>query len=199
MTSRKRKATDASGGESEEQESSEVYKRRRVVNAMQKKYTQSETRKEHTHDDALCLYCQQGGADAHPLFVFMASINEDGAAKGVNKHISSIIGVSVNPLKRIQEENRIEGFAVGSKVSQKGAPYWQPELVIGPFTPCSRSAKRFKENWRRDSRKLARRIRYGVEKAAQEDLFIYARDSALIEDIVKSLPTDDTSADQEQC
>lgn len=149
---------------------------------------------EHVHDDSLCPYCKANRepttrVDTHPVFVYMASISEEGVKFGTDRLISSRIGISKNPFKRLQEENRAPGFPIGSKLSQKGAPYWQPELVIGPFEASSRTASRFKDEWRRSSRKLHRRIVYGVRRALEMNLTVYARDPEMVQRIESQLPS----------
>ena len=72
------------------------------------------------------------------------------------------IGVSHNPLYRLCSHNRLPGFPAGPKNSKQGAPHWRIELIIGPF---AFGAKAFKQAWRDNSRKLERRIVYGVLNA----------------------------------
>lgn len=123
-----------------------------------------------------CPYCWPVEMP-HPLWVYMLTISEEGVHNQV-LNCAPQIGISRNPLVRVKEQNREVGFAPGSKNSLSGAPYWQVELIIGPFTKQGGS---FKQDWLQNSRTALRRFVYGIllakswnDKSGTE-LIIYAR------------------------
>jgi len=122
--------------------------------------------------DTTCTHCEN--TQPHPLWIYlmrdkrcpMTEINE------IN-NCEAYIGVSRLPLQRIECHNRIEGYRVGAKCSKSISPHWQIEMVIGPFDV---GGKQFKQDWRKASRKLSRRIVYGISLANSMNMNIYFRD-----------------------
>jgi hypothetical protein len=118
---------------------------------------------------------------AHPLYLYMMS-----------HETQSYIGVSTNPLFRLNCQNRVPGFASGAKWTRHGAPNWKLDLIIGPFF---RGANAFCRQWRDESRKKDCRIAHGCAKAikyAHTGLQIWAADPqktvALLREYVKTQP-----------
>lgn len=118
-------------------------------------------------------------------YVYMLSQNPAGikfkSRKGRGSVVCSTqIGWTSNPLRRLKEHNRVPGFKLGKKTTQAGAPYWQLEIVIGGMQT---GLTDFCDNWRKNSRKLERRIAYGIQYAValhrrrmQLPIVIWARD-----------------------
>jgi hypothetical protein len=52
------------------------------------------------------------------------------------------IGVASNPFCRVQSQNRIRSFPVGSRLTRVGAPNWKLNLIIGPFRHKARLYQR---------------------------------------------------------
>lgn len=102
--------------------------------------------------------CFPHGDGRHPLFLFMAITSEEGIARGVR--VPSYLGVSSNPLKRIEELNGTEGFPPANRVAKKGAPYWILKLVIGPFV---QGARQLADDWANQSRKISCRIVFAIQ------------------------------------
>lgn len=113
----------------------------------------------------------------HPLWVYMATISQEGIDSGVY-NCAPQVGISRSPPVRLNELNRVTGFRPGSKNSLAGAPFWQLELIIGPF---SSGGMDFKEKWLSRSRTAVRRLVFGIlmaEKWNQRfglQLTVYAR------------------------
>jgi len=101
----------------------------------------------------VCLANQE-----HPLWVYMVTINEEGILNGV-LNCAPQVGLSRSPPVRLNELNRVEGYRPGSKNSLAGAPYWQLELIIGPFV---RGGTKFKKDWLAKSRTAVRRLVFGI-------------------------------------
>ena len=108
--------------------------------------------------NGMACSCFPNGEGRHPLFLFMAVTSEEGIEKGV--HVPSYLGVSRNPLKRIEELNGTEGFPPANRVAKKGAPYWTPKLVIGPFI---QGARHLADDWSNRSRKISCRIVFAIQ------------------------------------
>lgn len=102
--------------------------------------------------------CFPDGEQQHPLFLFMAVTNEEGLRQGVN--VPSYLGVSSNPVKRIEELNGKDEVPAANRVARKGAPYWMLKMVIGPF---AKGARQLAKDWASRSRKVACRILFAVQ------------------------------------
>lgn len=113
----------------------------------------------------------------HPLWVYMTTISQEGINNGV-LNCAPQVGISRSPPVRLNELNRVAGFRPGSKNSLAGAPFWQIELIIGPF---STSGTDFKEKWLAKSRTAVRRLVFGILMAEKWNrlfglqLTVYAR------------------------
>lgn len=89
------------------------------------------------------------------------------------------IGISRSPFHRLFcQQNRVAGWKVGCKATKPIAPHWQLELVVGPFFDGGGCV--FKHTWRRSSRRLARRVKQGIELAERENVRVYCRDTAFV-------------------
>lgn len=98
----------------------------------------------------------------HPHFAYMITITDEGKAAGCNSDATHL-GISRDPRKRLVEQNRKSKLRRnGSRVTGTGAPYWQLEMIIGPF---SKGAKHFVKKWKKKRRTSQRRINYGIEMA----------------------------------
>lgn len=118
---------------------------------------------------------------ACPLFLYMMSHDSQ-----------SYIGVSTDPLFRLNCQNRTPGFPSGAKWTRHGAPHWKLDLIIGPIF---RGASAFCRQWREESRKRDCRIAHGCAKAiryAHTGLQIWAADpqqtTLLLKEYVKTQP-----------
>jgi hypothetical protein len=113
----------------------------------------------------------------------MLSISKEGAEAGVE--LPSKISVATNPHLRVNQFNGVAG-----KKKKKGAPYWQIDLVVGPFEDGARMLKKM---WADKSRKvdcrlvagvkfsaLAKNIEDGPRPPPGKEITIYARDKRLL-------------------
>jgi len=91
----------------------------------------------------------------HPQFMFMCVISQEGLVLGLK--LPSLLRASTNPHKRIHEFNT---KATDDRIAKKGAPYWELELVIGPF---AEGARQLAVDWSLGSRKLVCRIQAGIQ------------------------------------
>lgn len=111
----------------------------------------------HPLNTASCPWCWPVKKE-HPLWVYMTTISQAGIDNGV-LNCAPQVGISRSPPVRLNELNRVAGFRPGSKNSLAGAPFWQLELVIGPF---SSGGTDFKEQWLAKSRTAVRRLVFGI-------------------------------------
>lgn len=128
-------------------------------------------------------------------WVYLMTLNEEGVAemKHQGRAWSSHIGLASNPIKRLKQQNREPGYDYGRKTTSIGAPYWQLELCI--FGIPSKLVALFRDDWKLKSRKVERRIVYGIHKAIElrdsgyPGIEIYARDEQLTKKLLETLPT----------
>jgi hypothetical protein len=117
-------------------------------------------------------------------YAYIISITPEGMKKFKGKPpATSHIGWTRNPPRRLLEHNRKRGYYCGQKTTQQCAPYWQMELVI---TGIVKDLNGFCRSWRENSRKLERRILYGIRLAAAMNnplIKYHARDPAYIEQL----------------
>lgn len=122
--------------------------------------------------ESSCQYCAQH--EPHPLFVYLIRDKRSPMTtlQDINK-TDAYIGTSRLPLHRLESHNRNKAFRTGAKSSRGIAPYWQVEFILGPFTTGASSCK---QRWRSSSRKLSRRIKFGVQLAQELKVPIWYRD-----------------------
>ncbi len=128
-----------------------------------------------------CKYCLQ--SRPHPLFCYLLS--DSRCTPSLSNHrLVAYIGLTRHPFLRLLSHNRSKGFRPGTKCTKSGSNFWQLELIIGPFY---HSAKKFKLEWRRSSRKIFSRIRQGYLLARKYRIRnLYARDRNLVYSLVRS-------------
>lgn len=126
-------------------------------------------------------YCRDG--KRHPFFVYMLRINSLGTERGVV--CPPKIGVSRHPHKRALEQNRTPGMAAGDKNTQRGSPYWEAVLFIGPF---DRGARNFACRWMDQSRTVKRRLVYGAKMAQAQNKRVYSNEPSQLLKLMCELP-----------
>lgn len=120
-----------------------------------------------------------------PKYMYILSLTAQGTARRGAKW-SPHIGWSSNPFRRLNEHNRVAGHRGGRKTTRACAPHWRLELVVGGLTVGLRE---FRDQWRHKSRKLDRRIVWGVLYAAalaNPRIQIYARDPPRVQALVNA-------------
>ncbi len=99
---------------------------------------------------------------------------------------ATFIDMSRTPLESVSCHNREKGYRVGSKCTRL-APgrRWEIVLMIGPFY---RGARAFRNEWRKQARKLVSRVRMGIQKSKDHvhTLNVFAKDPAWLEEITDS-------------
>lgn len=135
-----------------------------------------------------CWYCHY--EIRHPAFVYLLTdcrlnANPRELEDVIKPMLVSYVGISRCPHLRLRSHRREKGVPVGHKSTNKGKEYWQMELVIGPFFG---KGKAFKEQWRKKSRKMFRRVVKGCEMAQRDQhLTIYARDKQWLLDNIQHM------------
>lgn len=117
--------------------------------------------------------CPYSDVDPHPLFVYIASDKRFTS----HKHLQSLvpyIGVHVNPFDDIRRQNREPGYTGADHTTKEGAGSLQIEIVIGPFVDDE--ARKFRDEWRKSSRKLVSRVQKGIQQARRYGSNVYCLD-----------------------
>lgn len=114
-----------------------------------------------THEVYLpCIYCIYRQFIRHPKFVYLISDSR------LNGDIAKLltgpqhIGLTRHPEMRLHQQNRKEGYLTGAKPTNLHGPFWQQELIIGPFYTMGRE---FKLEWRQSARGMESRYRHAYE------------------------------------
>lgn len=126
-----------------------------------------------------CKYC--GNGSQHPMFVYISSQNAEGQRifREQCKQWHPVIGISSNPIKRIDELNGIRTVPRGNKQTAAGKGYWQHDLIVGPFERCG-TASDFMVRLKTSHRKYQLRVADAVQRAVALNLRVYAREPRVI-------------------
>jgi hypothetical protein len=116
----------------------------------------------------------------HPSYVYVMTDNR--ISENGDSQLVPYVGISRSPLMRLRSQRREPGVVVGHKSTNKGKRFWRMELIVGPFYGQGRE---FKENWRKKSRKLVRRILTGYWMAGVKEMVVYARDVQWLQQLAR--------------
>lgn len=94
--------------------------------------------------------------------------------KGVRRHIS-YVGKSRDIMRRVKQHNG--QLPKGPKPTRNASHPWKLAMVIGPYERHATSLRRL---WRKKSRGIQSRLRYGTQTAQHTGKLVYADDTSFI-------------------
>jgi hypothetical protein len=115
-------------------------------------------------EQTYCFYCYFKQWIEHPLFCYLLSDKRCTTTDSELIQSAQYVGLATLPCERLNEQNRIEGYHTGAKSTNAIAPYWQDEIIIGPFY---RRGDQFKQLWRQTARGMQSRFKRGPEQMHQ--------------------------------
>lgn len=106
------------------------------------------------------------------MFVYLASSHVTAKTQKKTENVKQqqpqqlvYIGRSSHPFPRLLHHNRVPGHTEGPKETKAGAPWWQLDLILGPF---HRGTHNIQKEWRERTRGHRARLLRGLEIGLRE-------------------------------
>jgi hypothetical protein len=111
-----------------------------------------------------CIYCVYRQFLRHPKFVYLLSDSRLSQDSGELLKGPQHIGLATHPYLRLRQHNREKGYHTGAKPTNLHGPYWQLEIIIGPFYT---KGKAFRQEWRESARGMESRYRHAYHMVCE--------------------------------